>query len=868
MYKVIPTFYYNCYVTIILIIAILNLALFKRTHRTRTISIHALVLILFFTAIIPISLTFLCTCWFIKQLIGIFLRITYGKKFVGFLTNYDALHARGAITNCTIHVLLMAECYTDVCGDDAFKSVSKTLNNNVISKKKKDRKLSSLMRYFLGYYYFLEMDKIDIADCVKKMRDFSGTENITKPNLLDTLEYYLKQPLPYDNKFLWDVHVGLQPVLWKARRDKKYYPILFRFHHSLADGVNIFDFITGVCGYKSTKTDNLVLTKQKPKYLVKVWNLITEIFLYCTFYPAVWYFFIQCRSNNLHSNIPNTRKKGGSVVIGEDDLKLHFDKVIDICKNCKTSFTSVIAAAFSKSISDYYTSRYNSAPEYFDTLILLSSKSLALRTLEPGSKTINQINFKNEYTTSYVCLPIEAENVLEYNPSSMVDRLGLVMNNFSQEQKNCLFRKMFQLTPSFFVYCYVALVIIVTILNLVLLKRTHKTRIVWIHAVIFVLFFTTITPVGLTLFGMFWIIKQLIGIFLRVKYGKKFVGFLTNYDAVHARGAITNCTIHVLLMAECCTDVCGDDVLKSVSKTLYNDVISIKKKDRKLTSLMSYFLGYYFFLELDNIDVADCVKKIREISGTENITKSDLLDTMEYYSKQPLPYDNKFLWDVHVGMQPVLWKTVDDKKYYPILFRFHHSLADGVNIFKFITGVCGYKSTKTDNLVLTKIKSNYLKQVRKSITEFGFYTLFSIFYSVVLYFFTLCRSNSLYLNVPNIRKKGGIVVIGEDELKLYFDKVIKISKSCKASFTAVLAAAFSKSISDYYISHYNSAPEYFNTLIPISSKSLVLRTLEPGSKIINEINFKNEYEASYVYLPIEPQNVLGYNPSSMVDRLV
>lgn len=128
----------------------------------------------------------------------------------------------------------------------------------------------------LGYFHWVKQDSINISDHIRWMDiEDQGDKTITEAALKNFVSSFMNSPLPSNHAAGWEILVGRYPIkpssdLYDAMENGGWitkscagvrYPVLFRIHHSIGDGVALvnllLDSLADPCTRSSTPVYNL-----------------------------------------------------------------------------------------------------------------------------------------------------------------------------------------------------------------------------------------------------------------------------------------------------------------------------------------------------------------------------------------------------------------------------------------------------------------------------------------------------------------------------------------------------------------------------------------------------------------------------------
>lgn len=215
------------------------------------------------------------------------------------------------------------------------------------------------------------------------------------------------------------------------------------------------------------------------------------------------------------------------------------------------------------------------------------------------------------------------------------------------------------------------------------------------------------------------------------------------------------------------------------------------------------------------LDVNDCVAKMKTVATDEkSLTKEELYQLLNHHYNASMPKDGKIPWQVLIGTQKVKWKD-DGYDYYPMMFKIHHTIADGITLIKLLVSIAADRANVTNTEILNPQTLNskngcvnktrdflgyrILKTIKHAFVAVGtFCYVFLLLPSSMVIFFLYKGKDSNILYSKSITNQK---VLGNtsEENNVYFEKIRRIKKNFpEIAFSTILFAAFSASLYNYY----------------------------------------------------------------------
>lgn len=251
------------------------------------------------------------------------------------------------------------------------------------------------------------------------------------------------------------------------------------------------------------------------------------------------------------------------------------------------------------------------------------------------------------------------------------------------------------------------------------LRRTAYTFLTFLE-------FLLLSPVLLTILVTFQLYRTAIGIILQRRHGKHFKGLLDGADVVWAiedqnsRGMI-NIMANVEEPFTNWTSVDGSmsaDILLTLRKRISSRLMRNYQPHPKMFWKRNVELGYYFWSDQSELTVEDYIRYLDTIPLAVNqhsIDERQLRSLLGKINNRHLPANHTSSWEVLVGRQPLYDETRNMLKY-PIVFRVHHSLGDGVALMRLLLEAIVDKEVPSRWKHLSKLKVMNIDYILKQQT--------------------------------------------------------------------------------------------------------------------------------------------------------
>uniref|UniRef100_A0A6E8W687 WS_DGAT_C domain-containing protein n=1 Tax=Anopheles coluzzii TaxID=1518534 RepID=A0A6E8W687_ANOCL len=226
--------------------------------------------------------------------------------------------------------------------------------------------------------------------------------------------------------------------------------------------------------------------------------------------------------------------------------------------------------------------------------------------------------------------------------------------------------------------------------------------------------FLALAPFLCTILLVFQLYRTVIGAVLKHRHGKHFKGLLDGADVVWAiedqnsRGMIN---IMANVEEPVATWTTGEssmsaEILLTLRKRISSRLMRNYRPHPKMFWKRNVELGYYFWSDQSELTVEDYIRYMDTMplaDGKRFIEEQQLRSLLSKINNRHLPADHTSSWEVLVGRQPLLDKERNILQY-PILFRVHHSLGDGVALMRLLLEAIVDKEVPSRWKHLSKLK--------------------------------------------------------------------------------------------------------------------------------------------------------------------
>ncbi|KAG8254570.1 uncharacterized protein LOC124354164 [Homalodisca vitripennis] len=209
-----------------------------------------------------------------RQVVITVLRATVGHHFSGLLFGTDAFWALEDDTSLSvINILALADFSFIVSAstqdDEPLQTISELIQDRLLTSPVPFPKLMWYRKQScLGYFYWESQSSINIADHIRWMDiEDQGDRTITEQSLKNFVSSVTNSNLPANHAAGWEILVGRYPIkpssdLLDAMENGGWitkscagvrYPVLFRVHHSIGDGIALVNLLLDSLGDPCTR---------------------------------------------------------------------------------------------------------------------------------------------------------------------------------------------------------------------------------------------------------------------------------------------------------------------------------------------------------------------------------------------------------------------------------------------------------------------------------------------------------------------------------------------------------------------------------------------------------------------------------------
>ncbi|XP_052563043.1 uncharacterized protein LOC120422232 [Culex pipiens pallens] len=348
----------------------------------------------------------------------------------------------------------------------------------------------------------------------------------------------------------------------------------------------------------------------------------------------------------------------------------------------------------------------------------------------------------------------------------------------------------------------------------------------------------SIVMVGLSLY------RALVAWIIGHKFKGRYAGMLAGSDVIWGLDEDRNSgVVNVLGFAEgSLSEQAGRTPQQIVAFLTERFEVILKNRNneafRKLFLQRNRSLGFYFWTRAKEVKLSDYIRLVR-INENATVTEKEICDYVTKICNRKLFRTNNNAWELLVGTQYIEDSQTNLAKY-PVLFRFHHSLGDGISIMRFILDEV--VDQRQDSIDLTKTLSTVGKRHNTT-----FWSNLKAFYNapsfVLRVLFSSEEPNSLHVMVPTPEKiicwQNENFTLTRDCWNHILENVGQISP--KPSYSNTLLAVLSGTFFGYFA----STEQYPNSL----TIAMPTRVQQEA----HQVNLKNTFATPMQQLKISPQ---------------
>ncbi|XP_065090967.1 uncharacterized protein LOC135711917 [Ochlerotatus camptorhynchus] len=204
--------------------------------------------------------------------------------------------------------------------------------------------------------------------------------------------------------------------------------------------------------------------------------------------------------------------------------------------------------------------------------------------------------------------------------------------------------------------------------------------------------FAVLFPLFFSIFYGFKCYRSVVACVLKRRHGSHFKGLLDGVDVVWAierdnsRGMINIMAyIEEPVGLPTRNSTCAE-LLLVLRKRISSRLMRSYQAHPKMFWKRNLELGYYWWSDLSELTIEDYIRYLEYVplgKGEQYMNDRKLRSIMSDINNRHLPDEHSSSWEILVGRQPLLDKQRNMLRY-PIIFRVHHSLGDGVALLRLL----------------------------------------------------------------------------------------------------------------------------------------------------------------------------------------
>ncbi|XP_017772697.1 PREDICTED: uncharacterized protein LOC108559842 [Nicrophorus vespilloides] len=341
-----------------------------------------------------------------KYLISFILYMKYDKKYRYIMPGIDSFCNREY--RCLINSVLFVEYKKSP--SELLEDLRERINNVLHGTHEK---ISFTRHRFMGLDFYLKRD-FNVEELVRPMIKGECTQ-LSSSAFAEIISIEDKLVMPGNDMGMFEVSVGQQPMAEDVYNSSNVYPILFRMHHSLCDGISFIN------AFYTTFIDNELPAIEKSMKDKIIENMIDLKLATQT----------TTIKNNMFSLRDHNSLRGYNLLEDKHFVwttKLNSEillKVKKIRKYYGTSFASTITACLTSSLHEHLAKSNEKIPDTILAGLVVLPKPC---TFQWGKM---RTEFVNEFGAVAIQLPISVDSVK--NP--IVTRIKLVQKEYETIQK-------------------------------------------------------------------------------------------------------------------------------------------------------------------------------------------------------------------------------------------------------------------------------------------------------------------------------------------------------------------------------------------------------------------------------------------------
>ncbi|CAG2054455.1 unnamed protein product [Timema podura] len=224
-------------------------------------TVFVIACLLLFLAATPLVVLIFIVLMFYRQTVQVILWLVHGKRFAGLMEGADTVWALEDDTSkSVINILAMLQVSSadESLGEGLLTSLRQLVLSRVLTSPQRCPKLLYYRRKSaLGYFYWERQNELHLENHIRWMETgMSISDGISEEILGGVISELANAPLPDQHASSWEILVGRNFISepntnvktsleegMSGKYNKQKYPVLFRVHHSLGDGVALLQLL-------------------------------------------------------------------------------------------------------------------------------------------------------------------------------------------------------------------------------------------------------------------------------------------------------------------------------------------------------------------------------------------------------------------------------------------------------------------------------------------------------------------------------------------------------------------------------------------------------------------------------------------------
>ncbi|CAG9860631.1 unnamed protein product [Phyllotreta striolata] len=320
-------------------------------------------------------------------------------------------------------------------------------------------------------------------------------------------------------------------------------------------------------------------------------------------------------------------------------------------------------------------------------------------------------------------------------------------------------------------------------------------------------------PLFLFLSVFFYVFRFLLAVYLKIRYGEKFIGLIKGGDSLWSLGKPNESTITILLAASLKNEELPT-FIDGVKEKITTEILNKKEKIPKLTSSVHCLMGYGYLLR-NNCKAEEIVSTIK-IDENSDISSDELIGDI---SSRQLPFNNRFPWELVAIDAPTSWKIEQNisENHCMLVLRIHHIIGDGMSVATALVKIFSDKPVDFAKYAIESIK--YSEPVKPPtyvrILLFLHQLMLTPGYIFLNKLFLSDAKNGEKIFEPSPLSSKKYVYTASDIDGSIMETVKRIKKNIgNATFIEIMLTALSKSLNNYFDKAEDQKPDILVQALP------------------------------------------------------